>query len=231
MTTNHKIKILVVDDSEVILSSLKSFFEEFEIEVLTCSDGLEGIKISAECKPDLIFLDLMMPDFDGIKMLQVKNVLKDIKDIPVIVISANTARRNVLAAIDAGAVKVVSKPLQKDQILNYTAELLGESIFQAKTGSFGENTKSKMKQDLTKLFLDTYPEKRKTIKEAIMTKNVDLLKSTIHDIRGAGGTIGVPEITEIASQIEDKEIKSPTDWVFVEFKCNELYQEVMKLSS
>lgn len=228
---SNKIKILIVDDSDVVLKSLKSFFEEYEIEVLTCADGLEGIRIAAEDKPDLIFLDLMMPDFDGIKMLKVKNVLKDIKDIPVIVISANTARRNVLAAIDAGAIKVVSKPLQKKQILEYTAELLGEDIFKIKSRLFSDEDKSKMKQDLIKVFLNTFTEKRNNIKNAIKSKNEELLKSVIHDIRGAGDTIGNPKITEIAAEIEEKEIQSATDWVFVEFKCNELYQEVFKLSS
>lgn len=223
-------KILIVDDSDIILKSLTSFFQEYEIEVLTCVDGLEGIRIAAENKPDLIFLDLMMPNFDGIKMLQVKSVLKDIKDIPVIVISANTARRNVLAAIDAGAMKVVSKPLQKEQILDYTAELLGTDIFTVRKNSSPMN-QSKMKADLVKIFISTFPEKRTLIKNAIKNRNVDELKSTIHDIRGAGGTIGNAKISEIAAEIEDKDIHSPTDWVFVEFKLNELYQEVIKLSS
>lgn len=224
------IKILIVDDSDVILRSLKSFFEEYEIEVLTCVDGLEGIRIAAEDKPDLIFLDLMMPGFDGIKMLKVKNVLKDIKDIPVIVISANTVRRNVLAAIDAGAIKVVSKPLQKKQILEYTAELLGENIFKVKSRSFSDDDKKKMKEDLVKIFLDTFPEKRNIIMNAIRKKDIELFQSVMHDIRGVGDTIGSPKITEIAAEIEEKEIKSATDWVFVEFKCNELYQEILKLS-
>jgi len=228
--TTSKIKILIVDDSDVILKSLKSFFEEYPIEVLTCADGLEGIKIAAEDKPDLIFLDLMMPDFDGLKMLKVKNVLKDIKNIPVIVISANTARRNVLAAIDAGAIKVVSKPLQKKQILDYTAELLGEDILKTKSNIFTQKDKKKLKQDLVEIFISTFNEKRNNIKNAIKNKNTELLKSVIHDVRGAGDTIGNPKITEIAAEIEEKEIQSATDWVFVEFKCNELYQEVFKLS-
>lgn len=111
--TSRKIKILVVDDSDVILNLFKEIFGSNSYEVITCSDGLEGIQKAAEEKPDIIFLDLMMPNFDGIKMLQVKKVLKDIQDIPTVVISANTARPNVLAAIEAGADKVVSNLCRK----------------------------------------------------------------------------------------------------------------------
>ncbi|MCU7513496.1 MAG: response regulator, partial [Ignavibacteria bacterium] len=120
-----RIRILVVDDSDVIRHALKTFFEDYNLEVLTCTDGLEGLQKAAEFKPNLIFLDLMMPNFDGLKMLQVIKVLDNLRHIPIIVISANTDRRNVLAAVEAGAERVLSKPLQKEMIIKYVNEILG----------------------------------------------------------------------------------------------------------
>ena len=119
INNGKKNKVLIVDDSDVILHTLKDFFEDYNFEVITCSDGLEGIQKAAEEKPDLIILDLMMPNIDGIKMLQVKNVLEDIQNIPVLVISANTAKRNVMAALEAGAHRVISKPLDQQLIIKY----------------------------------------------------------------------------------------------------------------
>lgn len=68
---NKRATILIVDDADIIRYSLKNFFQEYDFDVVTCTDGMEGIKMSAECKPALIFLDLMMPNLDGIKMLQI----------------------------------------------------------------------------------------------------------------------------------------------------------------
>lgn len=225
------IKILVVDDSDVILNSLKHMFEEYDIEVFTCTDGLEGIQKAAELQPNLIFLDLMMPNLDGLKMLQVKNVLKDIKAIPVIVISANTARRNVLAAIEAGADKVISKPLKKEILIKSVTEVLGEDIFNAvPKKAFSNDDQKQISNKLLDFFLQTFPEKKQLIQQALRKKDIEQLRSTVHEIRGAGGTIGHPKITSISGEIEDKEIESATDWVFIEFKCNELFQEVYKLN-
>ncbi len=224
------IKILVVDDSDVILNSLKHLFEEYAIDVFTCTDGLEGIQKAAELQPNLIFLDLMMPNLDGLKMLQVKHVLKDIKDIPVIVISANTARRNVLAAIEAGADKVISKPLKKEILLKAVSEVLGEDVFVAlPKNPLSSNDQKLISNKLVDFFLQAFPEKKQSIQQALRKKDIELLRSTVHEIRGAGGTIGQPKITTISGEIEDKEIESATDWVFIEFKCNELFQEVYKL--
>ncbi len=136
-------KILVVDDSDIIRRSIRELFSEYDLEVATCSDGLEGIKKAIELKPSLILLDLMMPNLDGLKMLQVIKMLDDIKSTPVIVISANTIKSNVIAAIEAGADKVISKPLDHKKLFKEISEILGEnfikesdveSIFSGNTG-------------------------------------------------------------------------------------------------
>ena len=228
LKTEKQIRILVVDDSDVILTLFKEIFGNQNYEVITCVDGLEGIQRAAEYKPDIIFLDLMMPNFDGIKMLQVKKVLKDIQDIPTVVISANTARQNVLAAIEAGADKVISKPLQKSVIIKYVEELLGQkrgNLNSSLNKSTNDETAG-IQSKLITFFLNTFSAKKKSIQQAIKTKNADVLKTIIHEIKGAGGTIGYPEITDIAREIEMREMKSATDWIFVEFKCNKIFQIV-----
>lgn len=223
-----KLKVLIVDDSDVILHSLKTFFEDYDFDVVTCVDGLEGIQKAAEFMPDLIFLDLMMPNFDGIKMLQVKNVLKDIKDIPVIVISANTGRKNVVAATEAGADRVLSKPIEKDLIKKAVDELLGGSYFEQKgtKNKLSESDNRDIKNQLVKFFVDSYPSKQQAVQTAIKSKDIDSLKSVIHELKGAGGTMGYEKITSIAKEIEGKSYATATDWLFAEFKMNEISQLV-----
>ncbi len=223
---NHKEKILIIDDSNEILMFLKRFLESKGFMVYTSTDGVEGIQKAIEVKPAVIFLDLMMPNLDGLKMLNVKKVLDEIKDIPVIVISANTARRNVIAALEAGADKVLSKPLKNEKILEYINEVIGKESVAISEDLLSEDEVLEFKNDLTEYFLDSFPEKKEKLTNAIRNRNVRELKTTIHEIKGAGGTMGYPQLTELSEEIEKREFNTPTDWVFAEFKCNEIFQVV-----
>lgn len=226
-----QLKVLIIDDSDVILHSLKSFFEDYDFDVVTCFDGLEGIQKAAEFSPDLIFLDLMMPNFDGIKMLQVKNVLKDIKNIPVIVISANTGRKNVVAAMEAGADKVISKPIEKELIIKYVDELLDGSYFEQKGAKdkLSESDNRDIKTQLVKFFVDSYPSKQQTVQSAIKNKNEEALRTVAHELKGAGGTMGYDKISLLANEIDSKSYSSATDWLFAEFKMNEISRLVYRI--
>ncbi len=225
----HKEKILIIDDSNEILQFLKRFLESKGFMVYTSTDGVEGIQKAIEVKPDVIFLDLMMPNLDGLKMLNVKKVLDEIKDIPVIVISANTARRNVLAALEAGADKVLSKPLKNEKILEYINEVIGKETETISENVLTEEELVEFRNDLIEYFLNGFPERKVKITNAIRNKNLNELKSVIHEIKGAGGTMGYPELTEICKEIEKREFNSPTDWVFAEFKSNEIFQVINKI--
>ena len=222
-----KTKILVVDDSDVILNSLKSFFEDFDFEVITSNDGLEGIQKTAEVRPDLIVLDLMMPNFDGIRMLQVKKVLKDIQNIPVLVISANTARSNVLAALEAGADRVISKPIDDEELKKNVNELLGGNNFSHNNSiAFSNDDKSEIKSKLAEFFVESFKMKKEMIKTALREKNENLLRMAVHEIKGAGGTIGYPELTDLSSMVLEKDYSNQSDWLFAEIKCNQIFLTV-----
>lgn len=225
------LRVLIVDDSDVILTTLKHFFEEYAIEVMTCVDGLEGLQKAVEWKPSLIFLDLMMPNFDGLKMLQVKKVLQEIKDIPVIVISANTDRRNVLAAIEAGADKVLSKPLQKDMVIKFVNEVLGEKLIEQNkvVKLLSDDEKKDMKQQLLKVFFASLAKKKNDMLLALKTRNSRQLKAAMHELKGSGSTVGLPEISALAADIERRDVFTDTDWMYVELQYEKLMQLLKKL--
>lgn len=225
------LRVLIVDDSDVILTTLKHFFEEYSFEVITCTDGLEGLQKAVDWKPNLIFLDLMMPNFDGLKMLQVKKVLPDIKDIPVIVISANTDRRNVLAAIEAGADKVISKPLQKEVIIKYVNEVLGEKLLEQeqKVRVLTEAEKQDIQSELMRVFIGSFEKKKNDLLLGLKTRNSKQVKTIMHELKGSGSTIGAPEISNLAADIERRDIQTDTDWMYVEMLCDKIHQLIKKL--
>jgi len=231
MKNKEKLSVLIVDDSDITKHSLKHFFEEYNFEVITCNDGLEGIQRAIEYKPEIIFLDLMMPNLNGIKMLQVIKVMDDLKHIPVVVISGNTNKQNVMAAIEAGAEKVLSKPLKKEVIIRCVNEILGEEVLKKidKDSIITEEENLELRQQLVKFFLRSFPEKRKAIVESLNSENRELLKVVIHEIKGTGGMIGYPELTVLSSRVMGKLSNPNVDWESIRFEINELFNVINKI--
>ncbi len=231
--TNKSVKVLIVDDSDVIKKSLEEFFRGYDFSVYTCSDGLEGLRLAAEKKPDLIFLDLMMPNVNGLKMLEVKNVLSDIKDIPVIVISGNTVKSNVIAAMEAGATKVISKPIEERILKEAVNEILSGEFFDSSSSSSSlliTNEESKqIKEDLLQVFLKSFPEIKHKIADAMRRRDAEDLKNYIHQIKGAGGTIGYPELTELSREVMNLAFATPSDWVFAEIKTSKIFRKIEEI--
>ncbi len=231
MSNENKIKILVVDDSDIIRYSLKNFFSDYNFEVITCTDGLEGIQKVQEHKPSIIFLDLMMPNLDGVRMLQVIKMIEEVKKIPVIVISGNTNRTNVLASIEAGADRVMSKPLQKEIIIKNVTELLGPGFLQKakKAKTFSSSETEEIKRKLVGLFLKSYQVKKETIIEALEHNDKDSLRFIVHEFKGAGGSIGYPQLTVISGIIEDQLGGTSINWEQIKNMCSQVFKIINEI--
>lgn len=229
----NKIKILIVDDSNIIRHSLKSFFQEHQFDVITSNDGMEGIQKSIEFRPELIFLDLMMPNVDGVKMLRVLKMIDVLKNIPVIIISGNTNKSNVLTVIEAGADRIISKPLKKEIIIKNMIELLGEDKvgFLSKTSKFSENETNELVNQLRTFFLKSFPQKRKFLLNGVESHNEDLVKAVAHEIKGAGGSLRYPQLSNVSEDIEKMVSKSEIDWELVKLKCGQIFSIVDEMQS
>ncbi len=226
-----KLTILVVDDSDLIRTSLKTFFGDYNIKVITSNDGLDGIQKAVKYKPSLIFLDLLMPNFDGIKMLQVIKVLDHIKVIPVIVISGNTNRTNVIASLEAGAERVISKPLKKEILLKNINEILGSNFLKnAKLSSKESNVNNdELKQKLTESFLNTFSDRKNIIERSLFNHNVAEIQKIAHELKGEGGMIGLNKLSLLGGKIEDHLSKKDIDWNNIKKMYNQVFAIVSNL--
>ena len=230
-TNKRNIKVLIVDDSNVIRHALKTFFEEHRFDVITCDDGMEGIQKSIEHKPDIIFLDLMMPNVDGVKMLQILKMIDSLKSIPVIIISGNTNRSNVITVIEAGADRIISKPLKKEVIVKNMIELLGKDKvgFLEKNSKFNELETNDLIQQLRKHFINSFAQKRRFLINGLESRNEDLIKAVAHEIKGAGGSIRYPQLTTIGDEIETMISEGKADWDVIKMKCNLIFSIVNEM--
>jgi len=101
-------KILIVDDEESILESLSDILLDEGYRVVTAASAEEGLKALTEENPDLLILDVWLPDTDGLEVL--KKLRKEAPELPVIVISGHGTVEMAVQAIKLGAFDFLEKP-------------------------------------------------------------------------------------------------------------------------
>jgi two-component system sensor histidine kinase/response regulator len=109
--------ILVVDDQPINVQLLKRKLEREGIRVIAAYNGIEALEAVRKDKPDLILLDVMMPDMDGIEVCQRLQSNEDTRGIPVIFITARTTKESKLEGLGVGAVDYITKPIDLDETL------------------------------------------------------------------------------------------------------------------
>ena len=109
-----KVRILVVDDEPQIVRALRINLNVRGYDVATAATGAEALRVAANFHPELVLLDLGLPDMDG---LDVIGGLRGWTDVPVVVLSARTDSADTVDALDAGADDFVTKPFGMDELL------------------------------------------------------------------------------------------------------------------
>jgi signal transduction histidine kinase len=112
-----KNKVLVVDDNPNTLSLLFDALEEAQFKVLIAEDGKSVLKRIKYLKPDIILLDVMMPEMDGFETCQHLKANEYSKNIPVIFMTALTDTVDKVKGFEIGAVDYITKPIQVDEVL------------------------------------------------------------------------------------------------------------------
>ena len=108
------VKVLVVDDEPQIRRALRTSLEAHGYEVTAVGTGEEGVLGAAEMSPDLILLDLGLPDVDGAEVIQ---RIRAFSEVPIIVVSVREGQHDKVAALDAGADDFVTKPFGMEELL------------------------------------------------------------------------------------------------------------------
>ena len=110
-------KILVVDDQPINVQLLKRKLEREGMAVTTAYSGRDALDLVKADKPDLILLDVMMPEMDGIEVCQRLQAETETKSIPVIFITARTSKEGKIEGLGVGAVDYITKPIDLDETL------------------------------------------------------------------------------------------------------------------
>jgi DNA-binding response OmpR family regulator len=106
--------ILVVDDEQRLVSVVKAYLEQEGFRVVTASNGRDAIHVARQEKPDLIILDIMMPEMDGYEFLRTHH--KE-RDTPVIMLTAKVADDEKVIGLELGADDYVTKPFKPRELI------------------------------------------------------------------------------------------------------------------
>ncbi|HHC73742.1 MAG TPA: response regulator, partial [Thiothrix sp.] len=119
---DENLTVLVIDDSKTIVKTAEILLSEQGCQVLTASDGFESLAIIAENRPDLIFVDVMMPRLDGYQTCALIKANPDYQAIPVVMLSSKDGIFDMARGRLAGSESYITKPFTRNDLLSAIAK-------------------------------------------------------------------------------------------------------------
>jgi len=121
-------KILVIDDDPAMTELLALILAPTQAEILTANSGRDGLALAQQHLPDIVLLDLMMPEMDG---WEVCKAIREFSNLPILILSALDNPGMVAAALDAGADDYLIKPVPSGVLIAHINNLLRRSRMEA----------------------------------------------------------------------------------------------------
>lgn len=132
-------RILIVDDDKVAVEAFTRLLNDVGYDILSATDGSEGVSIARREKPDLILLDLVFPPdvghgggipWDGYLIMDWLQRQSEAKDIPVVVVTAADADQHRSRAFAKGAIGFFQKPINGEELIELVRKILGDEAHQ-----------------------------------------------------------------------------------------------------
>ncbi len=115
MENQKRYRILVVDDEKRIVHLIRLNLEHDGFDVLAAYDGREALKRVREDLPDLVLLDVMLPDMDGFEVLK---LIREVSDVPVIMVTAKGEEEDIVRGLELGADDYITKPFSPRELVS-----------------------------------------------------------------------------------------------------------------
>ena len=115
--------VLAVDDAAIVLSRIADALGKY-YDVVTVNSGMRALKYLSKKRPDLVLLDIRMPDIDGFEVLQIIHAMKDRADIPVIMLTGMEDKRYVMKGFELGISDYILKPFATEDLLERVQRVL-----------------------------------------------------------------------------------------------------------
>ena len=179
-------RVLIVEDEEGILEGLEHNFRYEGFDVLTAKNGVEGLKLALKQKPDVVVLDIMLPEKDGFTVL--KELRQRHRDMPVLVLTARNFEADVLKGFEMGADDYLTKPFGVKELMARVKRLV-----QRGTSGAGAPPATRYKFGDVEVLFEPREVRKATKLIALSYKEFELLKYLIEH---RGRTVSREELLE-----------------------------------
>jgi two-component system cell cycle response regulator DivK len=120
-------RILIVEDHPLNMKLLRDLLEAHGYETLETGDGLEALNLARQSRPDLILMDLQLPDVSGLEVTRWLRQDSATRNIPIIAVTAFAMREDEKKALDSGCDAYIAKPISIRRVLETVAAFLGKA--------------------------------------------------------------------------------------------------------
>jgi len=118
--------VLVVDDSRIMRNIVKNSFSDLKIpcEFLEAENGAKALQLLETNKVSIVFLDWNMPEMDGMQFLKKVRAMPDYRELPIVMVTSEAAKYNVVEALQSGATDYIVKPVNQKVFMQKISEIL-----------------------------------------------------------------------------------------------------------
>jgi len=125
-----KPKVLIIEDNEQNMYMITYLIESTGFEVFQSFNGKDGIKKANEIHPDIILLDIQLPEMNGYEIARELKKIAEIKDTPIIAVTSFAMPGDKEKAMEAGAIGYIEKPIDPDTFISQMEEFLPSNLSQ-----------------------------------------------------------------------------------------------------
>ena len=208
-------KVLVVDDNGMNLAVVKALLKKTDIQVTTCMSGMECLELVKDIYFDVILLDHMMPEMDGIQTLaKIKQSENQCTSVPVIALTANAIVGAKEEYINAGFSDYLSKPIEGMELEKMLMKYLPQdkiSLSKASDVKPYINTELGLQycmnsmefyKEMLEMYCDEYEDRAAKLTEALKAEDWDIYTVTVHALKSTSLNIGGEQISKAAKELE-----------------------------
>ena len=208
-------KVLVVDDNGMNLAVVKALLKKTDIQVTTCMSGMECLELVKNTYFDVILLDHMMPEMDGIQTLaKIKQSENQCTSVPVIALTANAIVGAKEEYINAGFSDYLSKPIEGMELEKMLMKYLPQdkiSLSKASDEKPYINTKLGLQycmnsmefyKEMLEMYCDEYEDRAAKLTEALKAEDWEIYTVTVHALKSTSLNIGGEQISKAAKELE-----------------------------
>lgn len=243
--------ILVVDDNAANLLLASSLLQEYGLGVVQANSGKKAIEMVLSKRPDLVLMDIQMPDMDGLEATRrIRHLGPQFEELPIIALTAHALPEEGSKFLDAGLNDLLTKPFDEQKLARIIRHWTGFSprltpLDQANETSMQEDNidhvvdmelgirlaggKPALAREMLDMLVKSIPDSRTALHDAFQSNNIEEMIHAVHHLHGATRYCGVPRLA-LTTETLETQLKM-NQLVAAQGTLQTLYQELEKLEA